>query len=261
VRLLRNLREHVVASASLIRGLDQQPAQQAADDPFEQICNRRGRPDSAPLDGTETIATDIEDLAAVLEHTGARNVFGHSGGGFVALRAALSLSLDRVAVYDPGVAIPGCLPTAFIDPFEEAVRAGEYPLALAVMGRGIGTAGPAAKLPLGVQLLIGRAFLRTPIGRRFGELLPTAPPEIRRIYAHEGPATDYAGITADVLLASGSRSPRYFAKICDSLASALPRARAIVIPRSSHNAANIARKGFVCPSPPSSRAHSRPRNS
>jgi pimeloyl-ACP methyl ester carboxylesterase len=81
---------------------------QALSDRFTvHLYNRRGRPDSAPLDGTETVTTDIDDLAAVLEHTGARNVFGHSGGGFVALRAGLSLPLERIAVYDPGVSILG----------------------------------------------------------------------------------------------------------------------------------------------------------
>ena len=53
------------------------------------------------------LETDIGDLAAVLEHTGARSIFGHSGGGFVALRAGLSLPLDRIAVYDPGLSILG----------------------------------------------------------------------------------------------------------------------------------------------------------
>jgi pimeloyl-ACP methyl ester carboxylesterase len=211
------------------------------------LYNRRGRPDSAPLNGTETVATDIGDLAAVLEHTGARSVFGHSGGGFVALRAGLSLPLERIAVYDPALSILGRPSSTFLDPFEEAVRAGDYARALTVMGRAVYPEDLGAKLPFGVALLITRAFLHTPIGRRLGELLPTAPPEIRRILAHDGPATDYAAITADVLLAAGSRSPRYFAENCQAVADAIPRGRALVIPRSSHNAANIARKGFVRP--------------
>jgi pimeloyl-ACP methyl ester carboxylesterase len=211
------------------------------------LYNRRGRPDSAPLDGTETVATDIGDLATVLEHTGARSVFGHSGGGFVALRAGLSLRLERIAVYDPGLSILGRPSSAFVGPFEEAVRAGDYARALTVMSRDTYPDGPAAKLPIGVALLISRAFLHAPIGRRFAELLPTVPPEVRRIQAHDGPASDYAGITAEVLLAAGSRSPRYFAQNCKAVADAIPRGRAIVIPRSSHNAANIARKGFVRP--------------
>lgn len=211
------------------------------------LYNRRGRSDSAPLDGTETVATDIGDLAAVLEHTGARQIFGHSGGGFVALRAGLSLPLDRIAVYDPALAILGRPAFDFLEPFGDAVRSGDYPLALAVMNAGVYPDGLAARLPLGVQLSMIRAFLRTPIGRRFAELLPTTPQEIGRIAAHDGPADAYAGIAADVLLAAGSRSPHYFTENCRAVAAAVPRGRAIVIPRSPHNAANVARARFVRP--------------
>ena len=211
------------------------------------LYNRRGRSDSAPLDGTETVATDIGDLAAVLAHTGARSIFGHSGGGFVALQAGLSLPLDRIAVYDPGLSILGRPSFAFFEPFEKAVEAGDNARAMTIMARGVYPDDPASKLPFGVGLQITRAFMHTPIGRRLVDLLPTTPPEIRRIHDHDGPATDYAGITADVLLAAGSGSPTYFAENCQAVADAIPRGRAIVIPRASHNAANVARDSFVTP--------------
>jgi len=211
------------------------------------LYNRRGRSDSAPLDGTETVATDIGDLAAVLAHTGARSIFGHSGGGFVALQAGLSLPLDRIAVYDPGLSILGRPSFAFFEPFEKAVKAGDNARAMTIMARGVYPDDPASKLPFGVGLQITRAFMHTPIGRRLVDLLPTTPPEVRRIHDHDGPATDYAGITADVLLAAGSGSPTYFAENCQAVADAIPRGRAIVIPRASHNAANVARDSFVTP--------------
>ncbi|GAA3281329.1 alpha/beta hydrolase [Dactylosporangium vinaceum] len=211
------------------------------------LYNRRGRPDSAALTGTETIGTDIGDLAAVLDHTGARSVFGHSGGGFVALRAGLSLPLERIAVYDPGLSIMGRPRFAFLDELEEAVRAGDHVRAITIAGRAVTPDSPAAKLPSAVAALISRLFLRTPIGRRFEALMPTIPPEVRRIAEHDGPATDYAGITADVLLAAGARSPRYFTENCEAVAAAIPCGRAIVIPGASHNTANIAPKRFVEP--------------
>src|SRR6266536_5582802 len=211
------------------------------------LYSRRGRPDSTPLTGTETAGTDLDDLAAVLEHTGARNIFGHSGGGFVAMRAGLSLPLDRIAVYDPAVSIDDHLRMTVLDRVDEAVRRGDTARAVTLFGEQSYAGEPVAKLPFGLRLLITKAFLRTPIGRRLAELLPTIPPELRRIDAHHGPATDYAGITADVLLAYGSRSQRYFGRICEALADAIPRARAVAIPRSAHNAANIARPGFVRP--------------
>jgi hypothetical protein len=118
---------------------------------------------------------------------------------------------------------------------------------MTIMGRAVSPDDAGAKLPFGLALLLGRGFMRTPVGRRFAELMPTIPPEVKRIHDHDGPASDYAGISADVLLAAGSGSPGYFAENCQAIADAVPRGRAIVIPKSSHNAANIARRGFVEP--------------
>ena len=160
-------------------------------------------------------------------------------------------------MYDPGLSILGRPSFAFFEPFEKAVDAGEYARAMTVMARGVYPDDPAAKLPFGVALQITRAFMHTPVGRRLADLLPTTPPEIRRIHDHDGPATDYAGITAEVLLAAGSGSPAYFAENCRAVADAIPRGRAIVIPRASHNAANIARDRFVEPFANVLRRHTR----
>lgn len=214
------------------------------------LYNRRGRPDTAPLTGAETVATDLGDLAAVLRHTGADAIFGHSGGGFVALRAGLGLPGDvpvrRIGVYDPALCISGRPSGDFIPAFEAAVAAGDYARALTRMSRGVYPDDPVARLPFGVAVQISKAFLLTPVGRRMGALLPTSPPEVRRIYGHDGPASDYAAVPAEVLLAAGSRSPRYFTQNCEAVAAAIPRGRALVL-KGSHNAANIARPAFVRP--------------
>lgn len=211
------------------------------------LYNRRGRPGSAPLDGTETVATDLDDLDAVLRHTGARNVFGHSGGAFVALYAGRHLPLERIAVYDPPLAIPGGAPSGFVEPFAEAVEAGDHVRAMAVMTRDLNGENLTARLPAGLQRVVIAGFLRTPVGRRMAELLPVDVPEVRRIMAHSGTAQDYAGITADVLLARGARSPSYYARICADLADVIPRTTVVAIPRASHNAANVAGAALVRP--------------
>ncbi|GGR94378.1 hypothetical protein GCM10010169_43640 [Micromonospora fulviviridis] len=71
------------------------------------LYNRRGRADAAPRREPYTVEQEIEDLGAVLAHTGARRAIGHSYGAFVVLRAALRLPLDRIAVYDARSAWPG----------------------------------------------------------------------------------------------------------------------------------------------------------
>ena len=204
------------------------------------LFNRRGRYDSAALTGNETAQTDLDDLAAVLAHTGARNLFGHSGGGFVALRAGLSLPLDRIATYDAAVALDGVsFPRDFLDPFDEAVAAGDLVEAFVQVGK-IHPDTAAAKMPHRLQRLGVQGFLHTPPGRQMVELLPTLSPEVRRILDHQAPASTYSAIEADVLLTYGARSSGYFQDICRTLAAALPHARVLEIPRASHNTANIA---------------------
>lgn len=209
------------------------------------LYNRRGRKGTAALTGRETAQTDMDDLAAVLEATESTRIFGHSGGGFVAMQAGLHLPVTHIGVYDPAVAIAECdFPRDFLGPFEEAL-AGETARAVALMGRDINREEALARLPLGLQVQMMRAFLHTPIGARMGELLPTVGPELHRILDAEGPATAYSHTRAAVLVARGERSASYFGPICDALAEAIPNARTVVLPNARHNTANIAPESFV----------------
>jgi pimeloyl-ACP methyl ester carboxylesterase len=209
------------------------------------IYNRRGRQGNAALTGAETVKTDLDDLTAVLETTGSTRIFGHSGGGFVAMQAGLHLPVTHIGVYDPAVAVTGCdFPRDFLAPFERALASGDTVRAIAVMGADINR-DQAASLPESLQLRLVQAYLHTGIGRRMAQLLPTVAPELHRILDASGPASDYSGITARLLLASGARSAAYFGQICDALAAAVPNAERVVIPRASHNTANIAPESFV----------------
>lgn len=204
------------------------------------LYNRRGGPDSAPLTGDETDQTDLDDLAAVLAHTGARNLFGHSGGGFVALRAGLSLPLDRIATFDAAIALDNvAFPREFLDPFDAAVAAGDLTEAFVQLGK-IHPDTAAAKMPHWLQAAGVRGYLHTPWGKQMVQLLPTLSPAVQRILDHQAPASDYATIDAQVLLTYGSRSSQYFKDAARLLAQAMPHARSLEIPRASHNTANTA---------------------
>ncbi|MFU8871538.1 alpha/beta fold hydrolase [Micromonospora sp. SL4-19] len=212
------------------------------------LYNRRGRADAAPRREPYTVEQEIEDLGAVLSHTGARRVIGHSYGAFVVLRAALQLPLDQVVTYDAPICLAGHgLPTAFLDPAEEAIRAGDIPRAMAIVGAGVNPQSGASKLPIGVQTAVCRVFLRTPIGRTMGDLLSMTLRETRQIQEHDGPAEEYAGITAEVLLACGAKAAAYYAEVDEILAGVLPRARALRVPRCAHNAIAIAPPRLVDP--------------
>ncbi|MFR9777554.1 alpha/beta fold hydrolase [Micromonospora sp. MS34] len=210
--------------------------------------NRRGRADAPPRREPYTVEQEIDDLGAVLAHTGARRVLGHSYGAFVVLQAALRLPLDQVVTYDAPLCLAGHgLPTDYLDATEEAIRAGDIARAMAIVAAGVNPQDAASRLPLGVRTAICRLFLRTQIGRKMGALLPMTLRESRQIEAHEGPAEQYAGIEAEVLLACGAQAAPWYAEINDLLAAVLPRARTLRVPRCSHNGIAVAPPRLVDP--------------
>ncbi|MEU4532693.1 alpha/beta fold hydrolase [Micromonospora ureilytica] len=211
------------------------------------LYNRRGRADAPPRSMPYTVDQEVDDLAAVLEHTGSGNVIGHSAGGFMALEAALRLPINRLALYDAAVSINGSFPMTWLAAAQAAARAGDTARSLAITTAGINSHTAAGRLPLGVRIAIIRAFMRTPIGRTMGELLPTALDESALILAHDGPATQWAGVSAEVLLACGADGPPYYVEQNTALARALPRARALTIPRSGHDAVSRAHPRIVGP--------------
>jgi len=222
-------------------------AQALADRFTVHLYNRRGRADAPPRSEPFTFDEDIDDLGAVLEHTGTGNVIGHSAGGFIALRAALRLPIDRLALYDAAISIDGSFPSAWLGPARAAAAAGDIPRAMALTSGGINTQLAAARLPLSMQIAFCRLFLRTPIGRTMGGLLAMTLDESEEIGRHDGPAEQWAGVTAEVLLACGASGPPYYLQSNEALVQALPRARSLVIPRSGHDAINRARPRLVEP--------------
>ncbi|MEV4538415.1 alpha/beta hydrolase [Asanoa sp. NPDC049518] len=209
------------------------------------LYNRRGRGDAPARVLPYTFDQEIEDLAAVLGHTGASNVVGHSAGGLIALDAALRLPIARLALYDAAISIDGSFPAGWLDDARAAARAGDLPRAMALTAGGINTHQATSRLPLAVQVGICRLFLRTPIGRTMGDLLPMTLDESALIAAADGPADRWAGVTASVLLACGAKGPRYYVAADDALAAAIPDARAVEIPGSAHDGINRAPRQLV----------------
>ncbi|MEV4621365.1 alpha/beta fold hydrolase [Asanoa sp. NPDC049573] len=211
------------------------------------LYNRRGRADAPPRTLPYTFDEDIDDLAAVLDHTGAGNVIGHSSGGFIALTAALRLPIARLALYDAAISIDGSFPAAWLPAARAAADAGQIARAMALTAGGINTHQATSRWPLPVQTAICLLFLRTPIGRMMGDLLPMTLDESALIAAADGPADRWAGVTAEVLLACGATGPRYYAPANEALARAIPRARTLLIPNSGHDAVNRAHPRMVDP--------------
>jgi pimeloyl-ACP methyl ester carboxylesterase len=200
------------------------------------LYDRRGRGARRPVEATHGVAADVGDLRAVLGHTGARAVLAHSYGGLVALVGAPTLPIDRLAVFDAAVSVDGGFPSAYVEPFARAAAADDFPRAMAVLSHGLGSIGLLSRLPVPVLTLLAHGFAATATGRVWRLMIPSAVAEAREVLAHDGPASAYAGVTAEVLLATGARSPAYFTRASAELARTLPRARHVVVPGADHNA-------------------------
>src|SRR4051794_6637591 len=211
----------VVHGGGVTIGIYRRLAGKLADRFTVHLYNRRGREDAAPRKEPYTFDQDIDDLAAVVAHTGAQNVIGHSSGGFIALQAALRLPIDRLALYDAAISIDGGFPTEWLYAARQAAEDGDVARSLAITTGGINTQSPAARLPLGVRVAICRAFLRTPIGRTMGDLFAMTLDESHQIRLHDGPAEQWSGINGEVLLTYGTAGPPYYAGLNQTLARAL----------------------------------------
>jgi hypothetical protein len=77
-----------------------------------------------------SVIKECEDLAAVLQQTKARMVFGHNGSLF-ALRDAIKVLIDKFVLYEPIVPIDYPLSFDWIPAYEQALARQDYAAAMA----------------------------------------------------------------------------------------------------------------------------------
>lgn len=209
------------------------------------VYNRRGRGESSPQPADYSLATEISDLAAVLATTDADGVFGHNYGGCIALHAGRELEIGQIAVYDPIISFEGSIKAEWMPEFEEALAAKDEEKALAVLLRGLQTAGPIAKLPLPVLTVLNRIGSRMPVGKVLSRLLPTGPAEIRAVVAADAEAKGFDELPLETLFLVGGASPEYFGEAARRLDGVLPASDIDVLPKLAHDAPTRPAKALI----------------
>jgi pimeloyl-ACP methyl ester carboxylesterase len=208
------------------------------------VPDRRGRGMSGPWGADYGLAAEVDDLRRLVAETGARSVVGVSSGGIVALHAALNgAPLDRVAAYEPPLFTDPRLPAATLARFDREMAAGRVAAALTTAMRGA-EMGPAL-LRILPRVLVERmtaAFMARQEGSSAGaylpmrELAPTLHHDLQLVVEASEVEDDLASVDAEVLLLSGTRSPRYLRAASTRLARLLPRARLVDLPGLDHAA-------------------------
>ncbi|MDQ4501409.1 alpha/beta hydrolase [Sinomonas sp. ASV322] len=209
------------------------------------VYNRRGRGASSPQPANYSLAMEIADLGAVLEHTGSQAVFGHNYGGCIALHAGRTLDIGQLAVYDPIISFNGSYNADWLDDYESALSHKDEEKALAVLLRGLQTAGPISKLPLPILTVLNRIGSRTQPGKVLTKLLPTGPREIRAIVAADSKAEPFDQLPLETLFLVGGASPEYFAEAAEKLDGVLPASDFDVLPKLAHDAPERPAKALV----------------
>jgi pimeloyl-ACP methyl ester carboxylesterase len=208
------------------------------------LPERRGRGGSGPYADGHSLQREIEDLGALLDHTHAHNVFGHSAGAVIAIEAATTLpAITKLALYEPPLEFGGITHTAWLPRYEHEMATGRLADALVTIMKG--TADRTA-LRLVPRFLLATAF-GLAIRRAKGKPAPagvTHPLDIistmhnhaQTVLDAAGPLDRFAGLPCDVLLLGGSRSARNLTAALDGLSAVLPRAARITLPRAGHTA-------------------------
>ncbi|MBT8226086.1 MAG: alpha/beta hydrolase [Dactylosporangium sp.] len=226
----------IVLSGALVRGADYRPLARAlADSHTVHLVDRRGRGASGPQGHAYGVHTEVADLAAVVRDTGAPYLFGHSYGGLIALRAAVTGAVQprAIAAYEPGASIDGSLPTWFLPAMHEAVARQRPARAMALLIKGLQVDGAISRLPLPL-LTAASALMLTTFLRSFRQTIDVLPAELSAAAALDGPASAYAGLPVRTHLMIGERGQRYLRDAATALGAASPGARLNVMPGLGH---------------------------
>ncbi|MFK0073404.1 alpha/beta fold hydrolase [Arthrobacter woluwensis] len=211
------------------------------------VLNRRGQGKSTPQTDSYSLEQDVEDLKAVLEHTGTRDLFGHSFGGALVLHAARSIPVDHLAVYDPAVSIDGSVQAPWIGEYEAARAAGETEKALAIVMRGLEPHGALSRMPLHMLTLGNKLTATTGFGKEMREQLPNGVREIKAMIAADMSAEPFLELPLETLIMVGEKSPAYFGVACGRLHEVLSGSAYSVIPGLGHDGVNRAPARLIEP--------------
>jgi pimeloyl-ACP methyl ester carboxylesterase len=206
------------------------------------LVDRRGFGQSGPFRQEDGIQQDVEDLDAILTHTGAHNVFGVSAGGIICLQAALTLpAIHKLAVYEPPLFTNNAVPTAVMTRFDEEMAQGKLAAALTTTTKGVPLLSELfSAMPRWLLAFMTNRMLAAEAKRgqgnyaSFRELAPALHHDGWIIVEMSGQQKQLRAIQVEVLLLGGSKSTGFLKAGLDSVAKVLPQARRVEFPGLNH---------------------------
>jgi pimeloyl-ACP methyl ester carboxylesterase len=208
------------------------------------VPDRRGRGLSGPYRSGDELQQELEDVAALLDGTGATNIWGLSSGACIALHAVRTIpSITKVGIFEPPLIPDRAGAAAFLRLFDDEMARGKIGDAMVTAMRGA-EMGPAWFRALPKWLTARLAVMgmtqeaKKPAGPypRMHELAETLHAEFAIVAESSGRLDDYRSIRAEVLLMGGSKSPAFLKRALADLTHVLPGAQRVELEGLDHAA-------------------------
>jgi pimeloyl-ACP methyl ester carboxylesterase len=208
------------------------------------VPDRRGRGLSGPYRTGEELQQELEDVAALLDATGATFLWGLSSGACIALHATrTSPAIAKVAIFEPPLIPDRARAAAVLREFDDEMARGKRAAAMITAMRGA-EMGPAFFRALPKWLTARLVAMgmkqeaKQPPGEypTMAELAPTLHYDFAVVTESSGRLDDYRSIRADVLLMEGSKSPAFLKRAIADLAGVLPGAKRVELQGLDHAA-------------------------
>ena len=196
--------------------------------------DRRGRGDSGDT-APYAVEREVEDIDALIKAAGgSASLFGMSSGGVLALEAARTLAITKLALYEPPFIVGGGrppLPKDYVAHLQELIAAGRRGDAVvyfmtAAIGMPEEAVAPMRQAPFW-QGMEAVAHTLSYDGTIMGDSMSGRPEPIQR----------WASVTVPTLVMDGGASPEFQHDGVQLLADTLPHARRRTLEGQTHDVA------------------------
>ncbi|RPI95867.1 MAG: alpha/beta hydrolase [Chloroflexi bacterium] len=207
------------------------------------LPDRRGRGLSGPYSAEYNIEQEVEDLNALLDHTGVHNLAGISAGGIISLQAALNLpAIHKLAIYEPPLFIDKAVPALALRRFDRELSQSRVAAALFTAMKESRIGPPMfSAMPRWLAIPLTKLAMAQDDKNNAGyipmrELAPTLHYDFQLSIEMSGRLEYFKAVPARVLLLGGGKSPAYFKVALDSLEKVLPHVKRVEFPELDHAA-------------------------
>lgn len=209
------------------------------------LPDRRGRGMSGPYGKDYGIQKEVDDIDALLNKTGAYNVFGFSSGAIVLLHATLSLpAIHKAAIFEPPLFN---VTDDWLPRFENEIAEGKLASAMVTATKGTQMFGhriPRWLLELLTKMMMSSEDKKAKNGDvTMRALAPTLHYDAELIIETKGTLQSFKAIRAEVLLLGGSKSPDFLKVGLDALEKVLPHVKRFEFPGLNHGATGNTNRG------------------